>query len=403
MAWFLDFRLNGNDDEVGVARFEWPERIEFVDSSRDSGLGRQRRGRGYVYTTPEGRRVTDGGTIARIAALAIPPAWTGVWIAPSVHAHLQATGRDKRRRKQYRYHPVWQQRRQRANYERLVEFARALPAIRSFIDAGLRRAQLDKERVLALALRLLDSGMIRVGNEEYAKANGSRGLTTLGKRNVAIRGDNLKFHFVGKGGVDYQLAINDPRAARALRRRHELPGQRLFRYVNEAGDAQPITSGDVNALLEELTGRNFTAKDFRTWAGTVRVFQELGGAGTGRKRHGDGPDRQRGHARRRARARQHAGRLQASLRASAGSRGVRGRRARENQGRQAPLPRPIADGSGARPISRNALSAKTDCRFTIIGRHFCENSPAAEASGSARAVRAPARCLHGVTAAGRRP
>ena len=258
-----------------MARFEWPERIEFVDSSIDSGLGRHRRGRGFLYTTPDGHRVTDRGTIARIAALAIPPAWTGVWIAPSVHAHLQATGRDKRRRKQYRYHPVWQLRRQRANYERLVEFARALPAIRSFIDTGLRRPQLDKERVLALALRLLDSGMIRVGNEEYAKANGSRGLTTLGKRNVAIRGNELKFRFVGKGGVDYQLAINDPRAARALRRCHELPGQRLFRYIDEAGDAQPITSGDVNALLEELTGQNFTAKDFRTWAGTVHTFKAL--------------------------------------------------------------------------------------------------------------------------------
>jgi DNA topoisomerase I len=257
-----------------VAGFDWPERIEFVDSN-DYGLARRRNGRGFVYMTPEGRRVTDGGTMARIAALAIPPAWTGVWIAPSVHAHLQATGRDKRRRKQYRYHPVWQQRRQRANYGRLVEFARALPAIRSFIDAGLRRPQLDKERVLALALRLLDSGMIRIGNEEYAKANGSRGLTTLSKRNVAIRGDALKFHFIGKGGIEYDLSISDPRAARALRRCHELPGQRLFRYVDESGEPQPITSGDINALLEELTGQKFTAKDFRTWAGTVHTFAAL--------------------------------------------------------------------------------------------------------------------------------
>ena len=257
-----------------MAGFEWPERIEFVDSN-DYGLARRRNGRGFVYMTPEGRRVTDGITMTRIAALAIPPAWTGVWIAPSVHAHLQATGRDKRRRKQYRYHPIWQQRRQRANYDRLVEFARALPAIRSFIDAGLRRTQLDKERVLALALRLLDSGMIRIGNEEYAKANGSRGLTTLSKRNVAIRGDALKFHFVGKGGIEYDLSINDPRAARALRRCHELPGQRLFRYVDDSGEPQPVTSGDINALLEELTGQKFTAKDFRTWTGTVHTFAAL--------------------------------------------------------------------------------------------------------------------------------
>jgi DNA topoisomerase-1 len=259
-----------------MAAFEWPERIEFVDSN-DYGLARRRHGRGFVYMTPEGRRVTDRLTITRIAALAIPPAWSGVWIAPSVHAHLQATGRDKRRRKQYRYHPVWQERRQRANYERLVDFARALPAIRSFIDAGLRRPNLDRERVLALALRLLDSGMIRIGNEEYAKANGSRGLTTLNKRNVAIRGNDLKFHFVGKGGVEYDLSISDPRAARALRRCHELPGQRLFRYVDEAGEVHPITSGDINAELEELTGQKLTAKDFRTWTGTVHTFAALAG------------------------------------------------------------------------------------------------------------------------------
>jgi DNA topoisomerase-1 len=257
-----------------VAGFEWPQRIEFVDSN-DYGLARRRHGRGFVYTTPEGRRITDRATMARIAALAIPPAWNGVWIAPSVHAHLQATGRDKRRRKQYRYHPVWQQRRQRANYDRLVEFARALPAIRAFIDAGLRRPQLDKERVLALALRLLDSGMIRIGNEEYARTNGSRGLTTLGKRNVSIRGDALRFRFVGKGGIEYDLSISDPRAARALRRCHELPGQRLFRYLDESGDVQPIASGDINSLLEELTGQKFTAKDFRTWHGTVHTFAAL--------------------------------------------------------------------------------------------------------------------------------
>jgi DNA topoisomerase-1 len=257
-----------------VTRFEWPEKIEFVDSN-EYGFARRRHGRGFVYMTPEGRRIHDRLTMARIAAIAIPPAWSGVWIAPSVHAHLQATGRDKRRRKQYRYHPIWQQRRQKANYNRLIEFARALPAIRSFIDAGLRRPNLDKDNVLALALRLLDTGMIRIGNEEYAKANGSRGLTTLHKRNVAIRGNALKFKFIGKGGVEYDLSMNDPRAARALRRCHELPGQRLFRYVDEAGEAHPMTSGDINGLLEQLTGQKFTAKDFRTWAGTVHSFTQL--------------------------------------------------------------------------------------------------------------------------------
>jgi DNA topoisomerase-1 len=267
--------------EESVAVFEWPEGIEFVDSSQ-SGLARRRHGRGFVYLTPEGRRVTDRFTIARIAAIAIPPAWTGVWIAPSVHAHLQATGRDRRHRKQYRYNPVWTLRRQRANYERLLDFSRALPALRAFVDAGLKRPCLDRERVLALAVRLLDSGMIRIGNDEYERANGSRGLTTLRKNNVAIRGSEVRFHFVGKGSTEYDLALNDPRAARALRRCHELPGHRLFRYVDKSGDAHPIASGDINSLLEELTGQKFTAKDFRTWAGTVSAFAELAGREPGR-------------------------------------------------------------------------------------------------------------------------
>ncbi len=257
-----------------MASFEWPEHIEFVDPT-DAGLERRRNGRGFAYFTAEGRPVRDRFTMARIAAIAIPPAWTSVWIAPSVHAHLQATGRDRRDRKQYRYHPTWSLRRRRANYARLVEFARALPSIRGFVDSALRRPALDKERVLALALRLLDSGMIRVGNEEYERLNGSRGLTTLRKRNVAIAGDELRFNFIGKGGVEYELAISDARAARALRRCHELPGQRLFRYIDAAGEPQPITSGDINALLEELTGQRFTAKDFRTWTGSVVTFAEL--------------------------------------------------------------------------------------------------------------------------------
>jgi DNA topoisomerase-1 len=257
-----------------VATFEWPEKIEFVNAD-ELGLARRRRGRGFVYLTAEGRRVTDGATIARIAALAIPPAWTAVWIAPTVYAHLQATGRDQRSRKQYRYHPVWALRRRHANFARLRDFARALPRIREFVDEGLRRPSLDKERVLSLALRLLDSGMIRVGNEEYARQNGSRGLTTLRKGNVEIAGDEVRFNFIGKGGLEYDLAISDARAARALRRCHELPGHRLFRYIDETGAPQPITSGDVNALLEELTGEKFTAKDFRTWAGTVTAFAAL--------------------------------------------------------------------------------------------------------------------------------
>jgi DNA topoisomerase-1 len=211
----------------------------------------------------------------RITAIAIPPAWSGVWIAPTAHAHLQATGRDARERKQYRYHPAWALARREANYARLVEFAHALPEIRAFVDAGLRRPCLDRDRVLALALRILDTGMIRVGNEEYARNNGSRGLTTLRKRNVDVDGDDIELHFTGKGGVEYSLAMHDPRAARALRRCHELPGHRLFRYRDAAGGLHPVTSSDINALLEEITGQHFTAKDFRTWAGTVTAYEQL--------------------------------------------------------------------------------------------------------------------------------
>ena len=257
-----------------MAPFAWPEKIEFVHSD-EPGLARRRCGRGFVYLTQKGRRVANRTTLARISAIAIPPAWSSVWIAASAHAHLQATGRDARRRKQYRYHPVWADRRRRANYDRLVDFGRALPSIREFIDAGLRRPWLDKDRVLALALRLLDTGMIRIGNDEYLKHNGSRGLTTLHKRNVEIDGGEIKLHFSGKGGVDYELSMQDVRAARALRRCHELPGQRLFRYVTEDGEVRAIGSSDINAQLEQLTGRNFTAKDFRTWAGTVLAFEEL--------------------------------------------------------------------------------------------------------------------------------
>lgn len=260
--------------EGALATFDWPERIEFVHAD-EPGLARHKRGRGFVYLSHEGKRVKDRFTIARIAAIAIPPAWTRVWIAESGSAHLQATGRDQRERKQYRYHPVWALARRQANYSRLIDFSRALPVIREFIDSGLRRPNLDKERVLALALRLLDSGMIRVGNEEYLKQNGSRGLTTLLKKDLAIDGSELKFHFVGKGSVEYNLSIHDARAARALRRCHELPGQRLFRYMDADGKPHAITSGDINALLEELTGQKFTAKDFRTWTGTVTAFTQF--------------------------------------------------------------------------------------------------------------------------------
>jgi DNA topoisomerase-1 len=226
---------------------------------------------------PDGAVIADSATRERIAAIAIPPAWQRVWIAPSRHAHVQATGRDQKQRKQYRYHPAWSAARRRANYERLSAFAAALPRIRAFVDRGLRRSTPDQECLLALVLRLLDSGMIRVGNDEYARTNGSRGLTTLRKRDVRIAGAELKFHFIAKGGIEQRLSIRDPRAARALRRCHELGGHHLFNYVGDDGVVHRVTSSEVNALLEQLAGEKFTAKDFRTWAGTVAAFEQLRG------------------------------------------------------------------------------------------------------------------------------
>ena len=217
-------------------------------------------------------------TIARIAAIAIPPAWNGVWIAPSAHAHLQATGRDQRDRKQYRYHPVWANRRRRANYARLVDFSPALPAIRRYIDSGLRRPNLDKDRVLALALRLLDSGMIRIGNEEYLEAKRQPRAHDLAQertsQSTAASSSSISS---ARAASSTGCSLHDARAARALRRCHELPGQRLFRYLDENRETHAITSSDINALLEDLTGQKFTAKDFRTWAGTVFAFGELVG------------------------------------------------------------------------------------------------------------------------------
>jgi DNA topoisomerase-1 len=256
--------------------YEWSEQIEYVDC-HTQGITRLRRGRGFCYRRPDGTLVEDAATRERIAAIAIPPAWREVWIAPSGHAHLQATGRDQRRRKQYRYHPAWSRERRLANYDRLSAFAAALPRIRKFVDHGLRRRVPDQTCLLALVLRLLDSGMIRIGNDEYLKTNGSRGLTTLRKRDVRIAGDELKFHFIAKGGIEQRLSIQDRRAARVLRRCHELGGHHLLNYVGPDGVVQRVTSSEVNALLEQLAGEKFTAKDFRTWAGTVAAFEQLRG------------------------------------------------------------------------------------------------------------------------------
>jgi DNA topoisomerase I len=233
------------------------------------GLRRRRAGRGFVYLDATGHRVRHMTTLRRIGALAIPPAWTDVWISASPHGHIQAVGRDARGRKQYRYHSRWRQVRDETKYSRMLAFARALPGIRARVERDLGRPGLARERVLATVVRLLEVTLIRVGNEEYARINGSFGLTTLRSRHVTVHGPEIRFSFRGKGGKPRAVGLRDQRLARIVRRLHELPGQEMFQYVDEDGRRQTIGSGDVNAYLREIAGEEFTAKDFRTWAGTV--------------------------------------------------------------------------------------------------------------------------------------
>ncbi|WP_372618242.1 DNA topoisomerase IB [Falsiroseomonas sp.] len=238
-------------------------------SDEEPGITRRRAGKGFSYRAPAGRAVRDQATLKRIRSLAIPPAWTEVWICPHREGHIQATGRDERGRKQYRYHPRWREMRDAAKYGHLVEFARALPGIRERIAEDMRRPGLPREKVLATVVHLLEATLIRVGNDDYARQNSSYGLTTLQDRHVAVAGDALRFRFKGKSGRVWQLGIRDRRIARIVRACQDLPGQELFQYVDEADQTRDVTSADVNDYLREIGGRDITAKDFRTWAGTV--------------------------------------------------------------------------------------------------------------------------------------
>ena len=239
------------------------------------GVRRRRAGKGFTYIGPDGKRITDPDRIAWFRSLAIPPAWTDVWISPIKRGHLLATGRDARGRKQYRYHPRWRAVRDEAKYGRLVEFARALPKIRRRTDRDLRRRGLPREKVLALIVRLLEATLVRVGNEEYARDNRSFGLSTLRDRHVKDDGSELRLSFKGKSGKEHEVPVRDRRLARLVRQCQELPGQELFQYVDADGRRQSIDSGDVNDYLREVSGEDFTAKDFRTWAGTVAASLAL--------------------------------------------------------------------------------------------------------------------------------
>jgi DNA topoisomerase I len=243
------------------------------------GIRRKKVGQGFTYVGPDGKPIRDAKEIARIRALAIPPAYTDVWICPSPNGHLQATGRDARKRKQYRYHPKWREVRDETKFGRMLAFREVLPRIRARVEHDLNLPGLPREKVLATVVRLLEYTCIRVGNEEYTKANRSFGLTTLQDRHVEISGSNLTFEFRGKSGKNHKVSLSDRRLARIVQRCQALPGEDLFQYVDDDGVRQTVGSGDVNDYLREISGQEFTAKDFRTWNGTILAVAALTEAG----------------------------------------------------------------------------------------------------------------------------
>src|ERR1700761_818314 len=235
---------------------------------KGQGIRRRPAGSGFVYIGSDDEVIEDEAALKRIRSLVIPPAWTSVWISPSANTHIQAVGRDARGRKQYRYHPAYREVRDLVKFDRMRAFGRALPRIRRVVGRDLARKGLPKRKVLAAVVKLLETTFIRVGNEEYAEANGSFGLTTLRNQHVQILGGMLKFKFRGKSGQNHEIVLEDPRLARIIRRCKEIPGSALFEYLDDNGQPQSIESGDVNEYLREISGAEFTAKDFRTWGGT---------------------------------------------------------------------------------------------------------------------------------------
>ncbi len=259
-------------DPVGAARAAG---LRYVSDAMP-GITRRRAGKAFSYRRPDGQLIRDRAELVRIRRLAIPPAWTRVWICRHANGHLQATGRDARGRKQYRYHPEWRAVRDAAKFDRMLAFGQALPRIRARIAEDQACRGLPRAKVLATVVRLLEVTLIRVGNQEYARDNGSYGLTTLRDRHVEFDGARVIFEYRGKGGKLHRISLRDRRLARIVRSCQELPGQHLFQYLDEDGERQPVDSADVNEYLQEITGEPFTAKDFRTWAGTVLASLALG-------------------------------------------------------------------------------------------------------------------------------
>lgn len=251
-----------------------PAGLHYVDDTQPGLTRRKLRGK-FVYFDREGTRITDTQDVARINALAIPPAYTNVWICADPNGHLQATGRDARGRKQYRYHPRWREVRDADKYGSLLAFGKALPALRETLQQHLALPLHSREKVLATVVLLLDDTLIRIGNARYAEENRSYGLTTLRNRHVEVSGSTIRFHFRGKSGVEHEVSVNDRRLARIIKRCLELPGQHLFQYLDEDGQRHNVTSSDINRYLQELTGAEFTAKHYRTWAGSALALTLL--------------------------------------------------------------------------------------------------------------------------------
>lgn len=248
-------------------------------SDLEPGIRRRKAGTGFSYWSPSGKLISDKTVLSRIRKLAVPPAWSDVWICPEASGHIQATGRDARGRKQYRYHDDWRQVRDQDKYDRLVDFAKLLPRIRQRVDEDMGRRGTARKKVLATVVSLLDKALIRVGNGEYAKDNDSYGLATLRTRHVDIEGSELRFRFKGKSGKTWRLKVRDRRIARVVRSIQELPGQNLFQYVDDDGEIRTVRSTDVNDYLREIACADVSAKDFRTWAGTVLAVLALSALG----------------------------------------------------------------------------------------------------------------------------
>lgn len=242
--------------------------LRYVSDAK-AGIRRRKQGNDFIYFDEQDRKIRDHNALIRFKRLGIPPAWTEVWICPIENGHLQATGRDARGRKQYRYHPRWREVRDETKYERMLGFGAALPKIRRRVEKDLRLPGLPRQKVLATVVSLMEKSLIRVGNEEYARQNQSYGLTTLRDKHVAVSSGTVKFEFTGKSGKRHAIPIHDPRLAKIVSRCRDLPGYELFQYHDESGAVRDLGSADVNAYLREITGDDFTAKDFRTWSGTV--------------------------------------------------------------------------------------------------------------------------------------